>query len=222
MSSGKCKLKQWDTATDLLEWLNPKPWQHQTLVRMWSDRYFHSLLAGMPMVQLLWFLRKLNSLLSYNPATVLLGIYPKELKTAAAAAKSLQSCPTLCDPIDGSPPGSLVPGILQARTLEWVAVSFSSAWKWKAKVKSLSRVWFWSGSNNKTELCAVRNPLELKKHRLKVNRWRKIYCVNSFYMYLVTMQNNHTHRKKKVTRTGFKPKLYQPRFIHLQKEMNNT
>ena len=59
---------------------------------------------------------------------------------AAAAAKSLQSCPTLCDPIDGSPPGSLVPGILQARTLEWVAISFSNAWKWKVKVKLLSRV----------------------------------------------------------------------------------
>ena len=57
---------------------------------------------------------------------------------AAAAAKSLQSCPTLCDPIDGSPPGSPVPGILQARTLEWVAISFSNAWKWKGKVKSLS------------------------------------------------------------------------------------
>ena len=59
---------------------------------------------------------------------------------AAAAAKSLQSCPTLCDPIDSSPPGSPVPGILQARTLEWIAISFSSAWKWKVKVKSLSRV----------------------------------------------------------------------------------
>ena len=60
---------------------------------------------------------------------------------AAAAAKSLQSCPTLCNPIDGSPPGSSVPGILQARTLEWVAISFSSAWKWKVKVKLLSQVW---------------------------------------------------------------------------------
>ena len=59
---------------------------------------------------------------------------------AAAAAKSLQSCPSLCDPIDGGPPGSAVPGILQARTLEWVAISFSDAWKWKGKVKSLSRV----------------------------------------------------------------------------------
>ena len=59
---------------------------------------------------------------------------------AAAAAKLLQLCPTLCDPIDGSPPGSPVPGILQARTLLWVAISFSNAWKWKVKVKSLSPV----------------------------------------------------------------------------------
>ena len=58
---------------------------------------------------------------------------------AAAAFKSLQSCPTLRDPIDGSPPGSPVPGILQARTLEWVAISFSNAWKWKVKGKLLSR-----------------------------------------------------------------------------------
>ena len=60
---------------------------------------------------------------------------------AAAAAKSLQSCPTLCNPTDGSPLVSPVPGILQARTLEWVAISSSNAWKWKVKVKSLSRVW---------------------------------------------------------------------------------
>ena len=58
----------------------------------------------------------------------------------AAAAKSLQSCPTLCDPVDDSPPGSPVPGILQAKTLEWVAISFSNAWKWKVNVKSLNRV----------------------------------------------------------------------------------
>ena len=65
----------------------------------------------------------------------------------AAAAKSLQSCPTLCDPIDGSPLGSSVPGILQARILEWVAISFSNAWKWKVKVKPLSRAWLlhWPG-----------------------------------------------------------------------------
>ena len=60
--------------------------------------------------------------------------------TAAATAKSIQSCPTLCDPTDGSPPGSPVPGILQARTLEWIAISFSNAWKWKVKEKSLSCV----------------------------------------------------------------------------------
>ena len=59
---------------------------------------------------------------------------------SSATAESLQSCPTLCDPMDGSPPGSPVPGILQARTLERVAISFSNAWKWKVKVKSLSRV----------------------------------------------------------------------------------
>ena len=58
----------------------------------------------------------------------------------ADAAKSLQSCPTLCDPIDGSPPDSPVPGILQARTMEWVAIAFSNAWKWKVKVKSVSYV----------------------------------------------------------------------------------
>ena len=64
--------------------------------------------------------------------------------SAATVAKSLQSCPTLCDPIDGSPPGSTVPGILQARTLEWFAISFSNAGKWKVKGKSLSRVWLFS------------------------------------------------------------------------------
>ena len=62
------------------------------------------------------------------------------LSPCYANAKSLQSCPTLCDPIDGSPPGSPVRGILQARTLEWVAISFSNAWKWKVKVKSLNCV----------------------------------------------------------------------------------
>ena len=59
---------------------------------------------------------------------------------AAAAAKSLQLCPTLCDSIDGNPPGSPIREILQARTLEWVANSFSNTWKWKVKVKALSRV----------------------------------------------------------------------------------
>ena len=67
-------------------------------------------------------------------------VWALEFPAAAAAAKSLQSCPTLCDPIDGSPLGSPVPGILQARTLEWAAISFSSAWKWKVKGKLLSPV----------------------------------------------------------------------------------
>ena len=72
------------------------------------------------------------------------GFHKSLTGTPAAAAKSLQSCPTLCNPIDCSPPGSPVPGILQARTLEWVAISFSSAWKWRVKVKSLSRVWLFT------------------------------------------------------------------------------
>ena len=62
------------------------------------------------------------------------------LTTTTPTTKSLQSCPALCDPIDGSPPGSTAPGILQTRKLEWVAISFSNAWKWKVKVKSLSCV----------------------------------------------------------------------------------
>ena len=73
-----------------------------------------------------------------------LEISPRKNKrhiAAVAAAKSLQVCPTLCDPIDSSPWGSPVPGILQARTLEWVAIAFSNAGKWKVKVKSLSPAW---------------------------------------------------------------------------------
>ena len=66
--------------------------------------------------------------------------HPRSRALHAAAAKSRQSCPTLCDPIDSSPPGSPLPGILQARILEWVAISSSNAWKWKVKVKSLSHV----------------------------------------------------------------------------------
>ena len=87
----------------------------------------------------------LNSLLykwTSSPWQVLIKIvYPAAV---AAAAKSLQLCLTLCGPIDGSPPGSPIPGTLQARTLEWVAISFSNPWKWKVKVKSLSRVWLWA------------------------------------------------------------------------------
>ena len=80
----------------------------------------------------MWFchlFKHFNILINYNSIAML------------CFAKSLQSCPTLCDPIDGSPPGFPVPGILQARTLEWVAISFSNAGKWQEKVKSLIRVW---------------------------------------------------------------------------------
>ena len=75
---------------------------------------------------------------NFNKFNILM-CFPSWIMVLAAAAKSLQSCPTLCDPIDGSPLGSSVPGILQARILEWVAISFSNAWKWKVKVKSFSR-----------------------------------------------------------------------------------
>ena len=103
---------------------------------------------------------------------------------AAAAAKSFQSCPTLCNHIDKSLPGSAVPGILQSRTREWVAISFSNAWKWKVKVKSLSCVrllaipWtaayqappsmgfsrqgYWSGVPLPSPLCKGRSVLKLK------------------------------------------------------------
>ena len=65
---------------------------------------------------------------------------------AAAAAKSFQSCPTLCNPIDGSPSGFAFPRILQAEPLEWIAISFSNGWEWKVKVKSLSPVWLFAPS----------------------------------------------------------------------------
>ena len=71
-------------------------------------------------------------------------IYTYTYVYTTTTTKSLQSCPTLCNPIDSSPPGSAIPGILQARTLEWVAISFSNAWKWKVRVKSLSRVWLFA------------------------------------------------------------------------------
>ena len=89
-------------------------------------------------ISTIFWINFLFSKLYMFPQYIFSGIYSG---FAAAAAKSLQSCLTLCDPIDGSPPGSPVPGILQAQTLEWVAISFSSVWKWKVKVKSLSRVW---------------------------------------------------------------------------------
>ena len=106
---------------------------------------------------------------------------------AAAAAKSLQSCPTLFDPIDGSPPGSPVPGILQARTLEWVAISFSNAWKWKVKVRSLSRVRLvatpWTAAHQAPPSMGFSRqeywsgvPLHLGGNKMLVRPWRFWYC----------------------------------------------
>jgi len=103
------------------------PWGHR-LEHDWSD------LARTHVWLFAWDKFLEVKLLLTNSKNILLHI-------VTTAAKSLQSCPTLCDPIDGSPPGSPVPGILQARTLEWVAISFSNASKWKGKVKSLSHVW---------------------------------------------------------------------------------
>ena len=108
-------------------WLRKIPWRREwqpTQVFLSGESHWQRHLAG------------------YSPWAL------KELDTTewlmltlpAAAAKSLQLCPTLGNPRDGSPPGFPVPGILQARTLEWVTISFSNAWKWKVKVKSLSRV----------------------------------------------------------------------------------
>ena len=106
---------------------------------------------------------------------------------AAAAAKSLQSCLTLCDPIDGSPPGSPVPGIIQARTLEWVAISFSNAWKWKNKVKSLSHVRFlvtrgptrplhsWDFPGKSTGVGCHRLLLGSPNIRVVTNVWKKLH-----------------------------------------------
>ena len=96
--------------------------------------------------------------------------------TAAAAAKSLQSCPTLCDPRDGSPPGSPVPGILQARTLEWGAISLSNAWKWKVKVRSLSRVRLlatpWTATHQAMSLVNVKSKWKRTHSTGRVQTWK--------------------------------------------------
>ena len=94
---------------------------------------------------------------------------------AAAAAKSLQPCPALCDPRDGSPPGSPIPGILQARTLEWVAISFSNARKWK--VKSLSRVQLFQ--TPRTVAYQAPHPWNFPG---KSNAFRRVYILCMFWV----------------------------------------
>ena len=110
------------------------------ILNPWSKYWWASCYVGMCLNEGLTEI-PLESLWSFIVSELLLSsLWLFKLYYKFAAAKSLQSCPTLCDPIDGGPPGSLVPGILQGRTLEWVAISFSNAWKGKVKVKSLSRV----------------------------------------------------------------------------------
>ena len=106
-------------------WLPPPP-KHLKLIALWDH--------------LFWWFSPPDTLISLVLTGWASSHHSGLSSEKPAAAKSLQSCPTLCDHRDGSLPGSPVPGILQARTLEWVAISFSNAWKWKVKVKSLSRV----------------------------------------------------------------------------------
>ena len=105
---------------------------------------------------------------------------------AAAAAKLLQSCPTLCDPIYGSPPGSPIPGILQARKLEWVAISFSKAWKWKVKVRLLSRAAYQAppsmGFSRQEYWCGVPWFPKGSRELFKLKK-------NWFWIFILIMQN---------------------------------
>ena len=148
----------------------------------------------------------------------------------AAAAKSLQSCPTLCNPIEGSPPGSAIPGILQARTLEWVAISFSNAWKRKVKVKSLSRVQLFAtpwttahqaplsmdfpGTSTGVGCHCLLQILHLHKHSSPLSRkkryrdWRTqtLTVVNYYYKKLVAAMTleRWNNQKKATWRLGMK------------------
>ena len=110
-----------------------------------SKTHISYILSLLNWAQIYWWSPTVSSLIAQNDYTgVCVHIWMHtyvQYAAATAAAKLLQLCPTLCDPRDGSLPGSPVPGILQARTLEWVVISFSNAWKRKVKVKSLSRVW---------------------------------------------------------------------------------
>ena len=152
---------------------------------------------------------------------------PHIVLAAATAAASLQSCPTLCDPTDGSPPGSAIPGILQARTLEWVAISFSNAWKWKVKVKSLSHVllfatpwtaaylcpWDFPGKSTGVGChCLLHILLTYTKFKLK---WDNMYCFSKFWMSTSNISGNSKPkqfmgRKKKNPQNLF----YVPHFNH--------
>ena len=116
------------------------PWRQQGYWESADVEWLLSCWRGVSQVARRRLQPSLSPIYLYFPHFSFLNIFNWLFFGYAAAAKSLQSCPTLCDPIDGSPPGSPVSGILQARTLEWVAISFSNAWKWKVKVKSPSHV----------------------------------------------------------------------------------
>ena len=116
---------------------------------------------------------------------------------AATTTKSLQSCPTLCDPIDGSPPGSPVPGILQARTLEWGAISFSNAWKWKVKGKSLSRVWLFETP----WIAAYQAPLSMGFSRQEY--WSGMPLPSPYELYTTSLNSFISSYSPRVETLGF-------------------
>ena len=118
-------------------------------------------------------------------------------------AKSLQSCSTLCSPIDGSPSGSPVPGILQARPLEWVAISFSNAWKWKVKVKPLSPVWLlatpWTA--------AYRAPPSMGFSRQEYCSGVPLLSYIYIYIYIHTHTHTHTHIEREHAHSIWKQEI---------------
>ena len=105
---------------------------------------------------------------------------------AAAAAKSLQSCPTLCDSIDGSPPGSAIPGILQARILEWVAISFSNAWKWKVNITHLLACFAVMGTPSSIKKQTMVLPIFLDT----LNNFYNLFLLNILQVFLII----HRHK----------------------------
>ena len=124
----------------------------QRMLTIWSR-------VPLPFLNPAWTSGSSECMYYWSLAWIILSITLLAYAAAAAGAKWLQSCPALCDPIDGSPPGSPVPGILQARTLEWVAISFSNAWKWTVKVKSLSHVRLlvtpWTAAHQAYDMSAI-------------------------------------------------------------------
>ena len=130
-------------------------------------------------------------------STWVAALIPTELKDIdqivmyiVATAKLHQSCPTLCDPVDGSPPGSPVPGILQARTLEWVAISFSNAWKSKVKVKSLSHIWLLATPWTAAYQAPVHGIFQARVLEWGAIAFSDVYChVSPFFPFKLILKN---------------------------------